>query len=275
VHRRPLTPPARAQVGPTGCGKTEIARRLAKFCRAPFVKVEATKFTEVGFHGRDVDSIIKDLLDVSLTLVKELKSEALRDEIRAPVEAKLLEAITGPGAADETVESFRRLLRDGELDDRDVVVDVPVKEGGSSSGVGGGGGGGVLPPGLEVNVAGRDAAGGALRDDFREIVLRLQDGLGGGGGGGGGRAGKVQLARRAMKVREARVALADAELERRLASMDLRREAVTLAEQNGIVFIDEIDKLISNKSKHSGDASSEGVQRDLLPLIEGTTVEVR
>lgn len=131
---------------------------------------------------------------MSLTLVKELKGEALREEIRAPVEAKLLEAITGPGAADETVESFRRLLRDGELDDRDVAIDVPVKDGAGA----GAGAGGTLPPGLEVNVAGREAAGVALRDDFREIVLRLQDGLGGGSGGGG--RGKVQLARRTLKV---------------------------------------------------------------------------
>ncbi len=139
---------------------------------------------------------------MSLTLVKELKGEALRDEIRAPVEAKLLEAIAGPGAAEETVESFRRLLRDGELDDRDVAIDVPVKDG-AGGGAGAGAGG---APGLEVNVAGREAAGVALRDDFREIVLRLQDGLGGGGSGGGGGRGKVQLARRTLKVRARRAA---------------------------------------------------------------------
>ncbi len=115
-------------VGPTGCGKTEIARRLAKLCRAPFVKVEATKFTEVGYHGRDVDTIIKDLLDASLLLVKELKTEAYRSEVGPAVEARIIEALTGPGAAEDTVESFRSLLREGQLDDREIVVDVPAKE---------------------------------------------------------------------------------------------------------------------------------------------------
>jgi ATP-dependent HslUV protease ATP-binding subunit HslU len=243
--------------------------------------VEATKFTEVGYHGRDVDSIIKDLLDVSLTLVKELKSESLREEIRAPVEARLLEAITGPAAAEDTIESFRALLREGALDEREVVVEVPVKEGpggrGGGGGERGGGGSGSSASGsggdMEVSIV----SGGSL--DFNELMSRLRGeggGRGGGGSGGaGGAGGKVPLTRRWMKVREARAALEEAELDRRLSAMDLRREAVVLAEENGIVFIDEIDKLISNKSKHSGDASSEGVQRDLLPLIEGTSIEVR
>jgi len=229
------------------------------------VKVEATKFTEVGYHGRDVDSIMKDLLDASLTLVKELKSESLREEIKGPVEDKLLEAITGPAAAEDTLESFRSLLREGALDDRDVVVDVPVKEG--SSGKGGGlnissvGGAG---PGGDVEVS----VGPGNSIDISELMSRIS--------GGAGRMGvKTTSQRRTLKVKEARVALEEVELEKRLSGMDLRREAVTLAEENGIVFIDEIDKLISNKSKHSGDASSEGVQRDLLPLIEGTSIDVR
>lgn len=132
-------------VGPTGCGKTEIARRLAKLCRAPFVKVEATKFTEVGYHGRDVDSIIKDLMDASLLLVKELKMEAYRGEVGPAVEAKIIEALTGPGAAEDTVESFRALLREGQLDDREIVVDVPLKERGAG-------------PDMEVSVAGAQLA---------------------------------------------------------------------------------------------------------------------
>ena len=212
--------------------------------------------------------------------MKELKAESLRDEVKGSVEERLLEAITGPGAAQETLASFRRLLAAGDLDDRDVVVDVPARDGSGSGGGNGGASGGLSTRGIvgdasggsvEVAVAGRDASGSTI--DIGELMARLSGGLA--GAGGGARAGKTPMVRRTMKVRDARVALCDAELEKRLASLDLRRDAVTLAEQNGIVFIDEIDKLISNKSKHSGDASSEGVQRDMLPLIEGTTVEVR
>lgn len=283
-------------VGPTGCGKTEIARRLAKLCRAPFVKVEATKFTEVGYHGRDVDTIIKDLMDASLQLVKELKSDQFREEAKVIVQEKLVRALTGQGAADETVAAFLQLLKDGALEDREVKVEVPLKEGGGVSGgvVGGGG----LPPsivgvstglrgsstsssgrdsgdGVEVSVTGPGGVSGATID-IAELMSRLSGGGGGGGSGGSASGGRrTPLVERTMKVREARIALEDAEVEKRLSGVDLRREAVVLAEQNGIVFIDEIDKLVSNRSKHSGDASSEGVQRDLLPLIEGTVIEVR
>ena len=285
-------------VGPTGCGKTEIARRLAKLCRAPFVKVEATKFTEVGYHGRDVDTIIKDLMDASLQLVKELKSEQFREEAKVVVEEKLVRALTGQGAADETVAAFLQLLKDGALEDREVKVEVPLKEGGGGSGGGVGGGGGGLPPsivgvstglrgsstsssgrdgvdGVEVSVTGPGGVSGATID-IAELMSRLSGGGGSGGSGGSSSGGRrTPLVERTMKVREARIALEDAEVEKRLSGVDLRREAVVLAEQNGIVFIDEIDKLVSNRSKHSGDASSEGVQRDLLPLIEGTVIEVR
>ena len=245
-------------VGPTGCGKTEIARRLAKLCRAPFVKVEATKFTEVGYHGRDVDTIIKDLLDASLQLVKELKTEQFRDDVKPIVEDKLVKALTGVGAAEETHASFLQLLRDGSLEDREVVVDVPVKETSSR-------GGGCGAPDMEVSVSGMGSGGATI--DIGELMQRLS--------GGSGRSGRHATTEKRLKIKEARIALEDAEIDRRLSTLDLRKEAITLAEQNGIVFIDEIDKLISNRSKHSGDASSEGVQRDLLPLIEGTVVEVR
>jgi ATP-dependent HslUV protease ATP-binding subunit HslU len=258
-------------IGPTGCGKTEIARRLAKLCRSPFVKVEATKFTEVGFHGRDVDSIIKDLMDASMALVKELKIESLKVELAPMVESKLLEALTGPGADASTMNDFRELYQAGALDDREITIEVPMKE----NKAGPFGSNPSSPSDLEVNVGGfGNGMSGTASIDLGEFMSRIIPGAHGSGGPGGSRS-KPVLVRRTMKVKEARGAIEEVEIERKIASMDLRKDAIILAEQNGIVFIDEIDKIISNRSKHSGDASSEGVQRDLLPLIEGTTVEVR
>lgn len=253
-------------VGPTGCGKTEIARRLAKLCKAPFVKVEATKFTEVGYHGKDVDSIIKDLLDAAMVLVKELKTAQYRAEVGPAVEAKLLLAMAGEGAHADTVESLRSLLREGAMEDREITVEVPVKEPGQGGKDGAAGPKGMGMGGLgdlDVSIAGMGSGGGAI--DLGEFMSRVMPGA----------RGKPRTEKRTLPIKEARAALEAAEIEARLASQDLRREAVALAEQNGIVVIDEIDKIISNKNRHSGDASSEGVQRDLLPLIEGTTVEVR
>lgn len=240
-------------VGPTGVGKTEIARRLAKLAGAPFVKVEATKFTEVGFHGRDVDTIIRDLLEASLTLTRQLKVEQLRGGLKAQVERRILEALTGPDAREDTIESFRRLLLAGELDDRHIQVEVPQKQAGSN------------PLGNDFEMA---MQGGVI--DLSELVSKL----GGGPGGGSGR-GKGRVEKRKVKVKEAWSVLEDAEIEKKLAGIDLRKEAIELAEQSGIVFIDEIDKIVSDKRKYSGDASAEGVQRDLLPLIEGCSVDVK
>lgn len=202
-------------------------------------------------------------MDASLTLVKELRAVSAKEEVGPIVENKLIEALTGPGASPDTIASFRTLLQDGVLEDRDITVDVPVKEsGGGARGNISVGMGGMSD--MEVSVAGMGGPGGTV--DLAELMSRLS---------GSGKSGRPITHRRNMTVREARIALEEAEVDRVLSSLDLRKEAVTLAEQNGIVFIDEIDKLISNKSKHSGDASSEGVQRDLLPLIEGTTVDVK
>lgn len=202
-------------------------------------------------------------MDASLTLVKELRAVSAKEEVGPTVEKKLIEALTGPGASPDTIASFRTLLQDGVLEDRDITVDVPVKEntGGGRGNISVGMGG---MSDMEVSVAGMGGSSGTV--DLAELMSRLS---------GSGKSGRPVTQRRNMTVKEARIALEEAEVDRVLSSLDLRKEAVTLAEQNGIVFIDEIDKLISNKSKHSGDASSEGVQRDLLPLIEGTTIDVK
>jgi ATP-dependent HslUV protease ATP-binding subunit HslU len=189
-------------VGPTGCGKTEIARRLAKLCKAPFVKVEATKFTEVGYHGRDVDTIIKDLMDASMALVKELKTEAYREEVKPLVEARILEALTGPGASEDTTESFRALLRSGQLDDREVAVDVPMKDRTGAMG----------PTDIDISMPG--GPGHSL--DLSEFITKMLPGS----------RGKTQIVRRTLKVKEARTAVEDAEIEKKLSSTDLKREAV-------------------------------------------------
>jgi ATP-dependent HslUV protease ATP-binding subunit HslU len=185
-------------VGPTGCGKTEIARRLAKLCKAPFVKVEATKFTEVGYHGRDVDTIIKDLMDASLALVKELKIDAFKEEVKPLVEDKILEAITGPGAAEDTMTSFRELLRAGAMEDREIIIDVPVKE---------------KQPSTEFDVA---VGGGTAVVDLSDFMQRILPNS----------RGKHATQRRTVKVKEARAALLEAEIEKKLGSLDLKREAV-------------------------------------------------
>ena len=236
-------------VGPTGVGKTEIARRLAKLAMSPFVKVEATKFTEVGFHGRDVETIVRDLTEAAYQLVKEIKTQELRDKIAPIVEDRLLELLVGDN--DQQKEEFRSLLQSGALDSRSVELDVPLSSGQDSDPI-------------DINVGG----GQSFTVDPTEIMQRA--------GVGGGKGRRKPSDRRRVTVKEARPLLESEEMEMRLAAMDLKQAAVALAEEHGIVVIDEIDKIVSNKSKrHGSDASSEGVQRDLLPLIEGTTVEVR
>lgn len=243
-----VTPKNILMVGPTGCGKTEVARRLANLVNAPFIKVEATKFTEVGFHGRDVDMIIRDLVEVSSNLTTKTRTAQLREEVKAAAEDKVLELLCGTDPRADTLASFRKLLRSGELNERTIEVDVPVGKGKGGNGV-------------AVDLSSGTISHNALQDMFSRVV-----------GGGKGKPTERQT----LTIEEAIPVLEEAEMEAKLESMDVMKEAIKNVEQNGIVFIDEIDKITSSSSAHRGpDASAEGVQRDLLPLVEGSIVNTK
>lgn len=229
-------------IGPTGCGKTEIARRLAKLADAPFVKVEATKFTEVGFHGRDVDQIIRDLVDNSLLLTKQKLQKKLKEQIDEIVENKILEALCGPDST--SIPSFRGLLRDGQLEEREGSFELPAS-------------GPKMQP--------FDGMGGIA---VHELISGVNKAISG---------GRTKTEKRNMKVSEARPLLEEAESERLINQDTVQKEAIQAVEQDGMVFIDEIDKIVVNHDARYGgaDASSEGVQRDLLPIIEGSVVSTK
>ena len=257
--RPEVTPRNVLLVGPTGCGKTEVARRMAQIHDAPFLKVEATKFTEVGYHGRDVDQIIRDLKDVSMQLTKKVWTEKLREQARVQVEEKLLHLLTGPSSsssskdkADSSVrahDSFRDMLQQGILDDQEIEIDVPLQN--NSGDMGGG-------DALNPNIV-------AMSDLWQRVSSA-----------GGGK--KQATERKKVPISQARDILLQVELDQLLEAVDLKKEAITAVEESGIVFIDEIDKICSSRDSYrskSTDASAEGVQRDLLPLIEGTTINTR
>ncbi|CAD7698471.1 unnamed protein product [Ostreobium quekettii] len=229
-------------IGPTGCGKTEIARRLARLANAPFVKVEATKFTEVGFHGRDVDQIIRDLVDNAVVLMKSKLRQKLSAEVAKSVEDRILEKLVGPSQDDSRdKKAFLDLLRKGACDDQEIEFEVP-----SGSG--------------RLAIDGPLAIG-AMPEFFLKVDKMIH----------AHRADK-----RKMKVSEVRPMIEEQEFDRLLPHDVLHREAIKAVEQDGIVFIDEVDKIVVNREHyHGADASSEGVQRDLLPIIEGSIVNTK
>ncbi|MCU0290471.1 MAG: ATP-dependent protease ATPase subunit HslU [Thermoanaerobaculaceae bacterium] len=242
--RREVTPANLILIGPTGVGKTEIARRLARLASAPFVKVEASKFTEVGYVGRDVDSIVRDLVEAAIGMVRSERSERVKVAAHRAAEDRLLDLLL-PGQAgtdrEESRRALRRMLRERQLEDREVEVEVAETRMPSINLFGGQG-----METLEMNL--RDALGGAFQK--RE--------------------------RRRMSVAQARAVLEAEEVERLVDRGEVEREAVSRAQESGIVFLDEIDKIAGRGQTGSGpDVSREGVQRDLLPLVEGTTVTTR
>ncbi|MCP3719526.1 ATP-dependent protease ATPase subunit HslU [Paraburkholderia sp. CNPSo 3281] len=255
--RQEITPKNILMIGPTGVGKTEIARRLAKLADAPFIKIEATKFTEVGYVGRDVDSIVRDLIEISVKQTRETEMRKVRSKATDQAEDRILDILlpsarpVGFGSSDAashaeggdnaTRQTFRKRLREGQLDDKEIELDVEQPQVGMDI---------MGPPGME---------------DMTEQIRSMFANLGGG-----------KKTRRKVKVKEALKLLTDEEAGKMLNDEEVKQKAVQNVEQNGIVFLDEIDKIASRNNEGSGgEVSRQGVQRDLLPLVEGTTINTK
>ena len=249
-----ITPKNILMIGPTGVGKTEISRRLARLAKAPFIKVEATKFTEVGYVGREVDSIIRDLMDVAVKMTREDAMSRVRHRAEDAAEERVLDALLPPAApamgfsADsepasrdsDTRQKFRKMLREGQLDDREIEIEVQAVPVGVEI---------MAPPGMEEMTS-------QLQGMFQNL---------------GGNRRRT----RKLKIREALKQLTDEEAAKMVDEEELKAQALEAVEQHGIVFLDELDKVARRSETHGADVSREGVQRDLLPLVEGSTVNTK
>jgi len=247
--RTEITPKNILMIGPTGVGKTEIARRLARLANAPFIKVEATKFTEVGYVGRDVDTIVRDLAETAIKNAREDAMRAVRGRALDAAEDRVLDVLLPPARGGEggaigdessTRQKFRKKLREGELDEKEVEIEVAQPAAGMEI---------LAPPGME------------------ELTQQIQ--------GMFQNMGSARRRVRKMKIGDAMKALADEEAARLINDEEVKAEALRNVEQNGIVFLDEIDKIASRSEVHGAEVSRQGVQRDLLPLVEGTTVSTK
>ena len=228
-------------VGPTGVGKTEISRRLSKLAQAPFIKVEATKFTEVGYVGRDVEQIIRDLIEIAITMVKQSKRKEVKAKAQLAAEERVLDCLVGPGAGSATRESFRKKLRNQEIDDKEIEIEI--QDTGSGT----------------IDLQGSGGAGIGM--------ININDMLGKAMGG--------KTKKKKVKVGDSYEILVNEESDKLIDHDQIVSEAKQAVEDNGIVFIDEIDKVCARSERLGGDVSREGVQRDLLPLIEGTIVTTK
>ena len=245
--RNEITPKNILMIGPTGVGKTEIARRLAKLANAPFIKVEATKFTEVGYVGRDVDSIVRDLVDVSIKLLREQEMEKVKHRAEDAAEERVLDVLLPPARGDEPEEKenttrqlFRKKLREGDLDDKEIEIEVNAAPIGVEI---------MAPPGMED-----------MTNQLQSMFSNM---------------GNSKKKTNKMTVNAAMKKIKEEEAAKLVNEEELKAQAVELAEQNGIVFIDELDKVAKRSEGAGADVSREGVQRDLLPLIEGCTVSTK